>query len=117
MTQIECNRCHRKEYVEAVDEDPKTPPQALIILVDGVEVAKFQDLCEPCQNAVKGYIQSLSKPMEKMSPDRKKKGVRELLEEAAAAKTGEGILQNGTGARKEGVHHHPPPTVVTKPAR
>jgi hypothetical protein len=110
VVEIECSRCHRREYLSA--EEAAAPSAeaaagvilpALIIRLDGIEVAKFDDLCAPCKKAVQGYIENLSKPMEKKSPDRKKKD-----------KASEG---HASGAKKEGANSppHSPKTVTTSP--
>lgn len=104
VLEVECSRCHRKEYVPAPQVEAEAVP-AVVILVAGKEVAKFEDLCEPCKQAVAGYIEALTKPMFKQSPNRKKKDKTDPP--AAEA--------NGAGAKEKGVHQHPPPTVVTRP--
>lgn len=113
VVQIECSRCHRKEHLE-VPPTTGEPVAALMIFIEGQKVAQFDDLCTPCQSAVKGYIENLTKPMEKKSPDRKKKKTEEVLEEAAAAKAGEPTIHNGEGAKKEGAHVAPHPPVVRR---
>ena len=119
VIEVECSRCHRKEYVpqvfQSIPEGVTTviqspPPPAVEIKMNGKTIAKFDDLCEPCLKAVTGYSEQMTKPMEKKSPNRKKKDTSATeTTEAAPAPT------NGTGAKKEGAHQHPPPAVVTRP--
>jgi hypothetical protein len=111
VVELECSRCHRKEYVPASEATQETSP-ALVILLDGKEVAKFEDLCAPCKEALGGYLEQICKPMEKKSPNRKKKDATELLEAIADAKRGTGTLHNGEGAKEKGPKPHPP--VVTR---
>lgn len=105
VVQIECSRCHRKEHLE-VPSTSSEPVAALKVFLDGNLVAEFEDLCAPCQSAVKGYVENLTKPMEKKSPARKK-GKRTVQEMAEA-------ILNGDGAKKDGAHTAPHLPVVRR---
>jgi hypothetical protein len=108
VVEVECSRCHRKEYLPASEKTEDATP-AVVITVRGVEVAKFDDLCGPCTEAVIGHVNQVIKPMEKKSPDRKKK--------VATADAEKDTLHNGTGAKKEGATPAPHPPLVTRSPR
>jgi hypothetical protein len=115
VVEVECSRCHRKEYLPASDKEEEMTP-SVVITVCGVEVARFDDLCGPCTEAVMGHVGQIIKLMEKKSPNRKKK-VGAMLEEMATENAGKGTLHNGSGAKKDEAQPAPRPVLVTRSPR
>lgn len=77
---IECARCQRVEHLEgAAGLAPEAPP-ALTISLRGADPVVYDDLCTNCLEIVTAAVASLTKPMEKKSPIRKRKTAEEAAD-------------------------------------
>jgi hypothetical protein len=105
VVEIQCCRCDRKEYREPPPPDPMTKeneeermPAFSATIVDetgAVRPLKFDDLCSPCVNTIKGHLAQIAKKIEGVSPMREKK------KEKKPAPTPE-VKTNGSGAKEKG---------------
>lgn len=69
VVEIQCERCPRKEYVDA---DAQVPGPALKLSFAGKEVA-YDDLCSSCRKAIEGHVSEISKKLGGRSPERQAK--------------------------------------------
>jgi hypothetical protein len=79
VTEIQCSRCPRKDVrpLEEIPAGQKTEHALVMRLQAPGEPAKeivFEDLCGVCARTVAGHMESISKALEGLSPDRKAGG-------------------------------------------
>lgn len=112
VVEVQCNRCERKEYREPPQDmtptgEFKRPAFDSMIIDEKGEATmqKFDDLCTPCLNTIKGHLAQIAKKIEGVSPMRGKreKGEKHPLQEVLDKKTAERAAKaNGTGAKEKG---------------
>lgn len=102
VVEIACMRCERKEYrepdphdpVNAQDEEHRVPAfDATLYIAGEFTEIRFDDLCTPCCNTIKGHLGQISKKIEGNSPVRGKKEKKSEPAVVAAV--------NGTGGKEK----------------
>lgn len=69
VVEVQCDRCPRREYVEAATKEPSP---LLELKFDGVDIS-YGDLCTSCKQAVSAHVEGIVKKLEGRSPERKAK--------------------------------------------
>jgi hypothetical protein len=69
VVEIQCDRCPRREYVEADSKDAAAPCS---ITFAGKTVT-YQDLCSSCRKTIAAHIDGIVKKLDGKSPQRKTK--------------------------------------------
>lgn len=67
VVEVQCDRCPRKEYVEATGE--RVAP--VLVVKFGAQEVKYDDLCSSCMKAVAGHLAEVTKQLGGKSPGRR----------------------------------------------
>jgi hypothetical protein len=73
VVEVKCSRCERTEYraaLEASTEDANSLEIKLVVENKVVVNTKFGDLCTPCTETCKKYLDLITKKIEGVSPIR-----------------------------------------------
>lgn len=73
VVEVRCDRCGRQEYRGQGDDAVERTDPELLIRVAGSPAIIYQDLCGPCAQAVRGYVESIVKGLKHKSPVRQAK--------------------------------------------
>jgi hypothetical protein len=89
MTEVECDRCQRVEYVDEKEVKPVRfvatmgyEPKAPKEVVEPIFHVMYEDLCGPCQKTVGKHLEAIKRDFKGKSPDRTKEPKKKAKKKA-----------------------------------